>query len=243
RRDELGQRGTAINRMAGRLSGFVTGQRRFLGDIAHELSSPLARIQFALAILERSADEGQRAHVQDLKEEVEHMSSLVSELLSFSKAGMQPAGKNLIPVNVAQTVQRAIDLESTSGTQIDTSVDDKLCVLADPDYLFRSLANLVRNAIRYAGHAGPIQVSARPVREQQVSIMVADSGPGLPPDALEEVFAPFYRPEAARTPGTGGVGLGLAIVKTCVESCHGTVHCRNRAPVGLEVEIRLQAAT
>jgi two-component system sensor histidine kinase CpxA len=75
-----------------------------------------------------------------------------------------------------------------------------------------------------------------------VCINVADSGPGVPEDSLEEIFAPFYRLDASRSQETGGLGLGLAIVRTCVEACRGAVRCRNRRPSGLEVEIRLAAA-
>ncbi|MEO7652542.1 MAG: ATP-binding protein, partial [Bryobacteraceae bacterium] len=70
---------------------------------------------------------------------------------------------------------------------------------------------------------------------------VADCGPGVPADEIENIFTPFYRPELARARETGGVGLGLAIVKSCVEACRGSVTCRNRSPKGLEVTIRLKA--
>jgi two-component system sensor histidine kinase CpxA len=239
RRDELGRLGVAINSMAERLSGFVKGQRRLMGDIAHELCSPIARIQFALGILERHVDESQQSAVADLHEEIEHMSALVGELLSFSKASLEPAVRPLGPVNVAETARRAIERENRSGMQVRMAIDSGLEVMADADYLFRSLANLIRNALRYAGDAGPISVSA--VRDRDaVAITVADCGPGLPPEALEAIFTPFYRPDAARTRESGGAGLGLAIVKSCVEACQGEVRCRNRAPSGLEVEIRLR---
>jgi two-component system, OmpR family, sensor histidine kinase CpxA len=100
----------------------------------------------------------------------------------------------------------------------------------------------VRNAIRYAGDAGPVDIAATPEGEH-VKISVSDSGPGIPDRELENVFRPFYRPEFARQGETGGTGLGLAIVRDCVESCGGAVYCRNRAPSGLEVVIRLAAAT
>jgi two-component system sensor histidine kinase CpxA len=112
RGDELGRLGQAINRMAARLAGFVTGQKRFLGDIAHELCSPLARIQVALGILEQRADEKQMAYVNDLREETEHMSRLVNELLSFSKAGLTPQEIRLEPVNLAATTRHVLELES-----------------------------------------------------------------------------------------------------------------------------------
>jgi two-component system sensor histidine kinase CpxA len=241
RGDELGQLSRAINDMAERLSGYVRGQRRFLGDIAHELCSPIARIQVALAVLEQRAEENQKEYVLGLEEEVEHMSGLINELLSFSKAGMNASTTPLTRVNVAETVRQVLQREAGAQTRIETHIDAQLEVMAQPDYLFRSLANIIRNAIRYAADAGPIVVSGSE-KEGMVSITVADNGPGIPAAELEEVFKPFYRPEFARQRETGGAGLGLAIVKTCVEACGGTVRCRNRSPKGLEVEIRLPAA-
>jgi two-component system sensor histidine kinase CpxA len=241
RHDEIGQMGDAINRMAARLSGFVSGQKRFLGGIAHELCNPIATIQFALGSLERRVTDEQRDGVADIQEEVQHMSALVNELLSFSRAGMQGMDVKLVPVNLAGTLTRVLEREASPAVSIETAVDAQLEALADPEYLFRAISNVVRNAIRYAGHAGPIRVSAT-AAEGKVHITIADEGPGVPEDALDEIFAPFYRLDPARNQQTGGVGLGLAIVKACVESCSGTVRCRNRKPSGLEIEIELAEA-
>ncbi len=241
RRDEIGQLSASINRMASRLEGFVKGQKRFLGDTAHELCSPIARIQVALGLLERSAGPEQQAAVADLRDDVQHMSALVNELLSFSKAGLRPAEVRLEEVTLAETVTRVVGREAAEGIEIAVSVPEHIRVLAEPDLLSRALSNVVRNAIRYAGKAGPIEVSAA-AAEGSVTIRVADSGPGLPDKDLDAVFDPFYRPSEARERETGGVGLGLAIVKTCVTACQGAVQCRNRKPKGFEVEMRLQAA-
>jgi two-component system sensor histidine kinase CpxA len=240
RSDELGHLGQQIDRMAVRLQSFVKNQKRFLGDIAHELCAPIARVQFALGILEQKAEEGQRRHVASLHDEIQEMSALVNELLSFSKAGMHAGSAALAPVAVAAVVDKAVAREAFAGGSIDVRVAPELQVRANEGLLLRALANVLRNAIRYAGDSGPIAIFAE--RDgAQVAIVVTDSGPGLPDAELEEVFAPFYRPEAARTRETGGAGLGLAIVRTCVEACGGTVSCRNRKPTGLEVAIRLEA--
>jgi two-component system sensor histidine kinase CpxA len=241
RGDELGRLGQAINRMAARLSGFVTGQKRFLGDIAHELCSPIARIQVALGILEQRADDKQQAYVNDLRDEVEQMSRLVNELLSFSKAGLTPQEMKLEPVNLAATARRVLESEGAQNSQVQTQIPDNLLVLAQPELLFRALANLVRNAVRYAGEAGPITVSALR-QDGAVAVTVTDQGPGVPDASLHQIFDPFFRGEPSRSRDTGGVGLGLAIVKTCVEACQGTVSARNRVPQGLEVQIVLKAA-
>lgn len=240
RRDELGQLAESINRMAQRLSGFVHGQKRFLGDIAHELCSPIARIQVALGILEQRAADDELDYVLDLKAEVDHMSTLVNELLSFSKAQMG-VGTELTTVNVAQTMARVIERERTNSVEIKQDVNDQLKVIGQPDYVYRSFANVIRNAIRYAGEAGPILVSTRN-GDGMIAICVVDQGPGVPESELDDIFKPFYRPELARTRASGGAGLGLAIVKNCVEACGGTVTCRNRSPKGFEVEMRLVAA-
>ena len=240
RSDELGQLAASINSMAARLSGFVTGQKRFLGDIAHELCAPLARIEFGMGILEHRAPPEERAAVADVQDEVRHMSGLVEELLSFSKAGIASGDRVLLPVDVAEAAETSVSQEAAGG-RVAIEVEPNTFALADQAYLVRALSNLIRNALRYAGDAGPVMVSAHHDRGHVV-IRVSDSGPGLPPEELERIFTPFYRPEKARTRESGGTGLGLAIVKSCVEACGGSVVCRNRVPAGLEVEIRLKAA-
>ncbi len=117
------------------------------------------------------------------------MSALVNELLSFSRAGMQALEIKLASVNVAATVARVLEREASSGVALEVSVDEELDVLADREYLFRAVSNVVRNAIRYAGPAGPIQISAR-TDQDAISITVADNGPGVPEEHLEDLFAP-----------------------------------------------------
>jgi two-component system sensor histidine kinase CpxA len=165
----------------------------------------------------------------------------VNELLLFSRAQLHNTTTPLTRVNVAETVRRVLEREGSEGAQIETHVDEHAEVMAYPEYLFRALANMVRNAIRYAGDCGPIVISAQDTG-RTILISVADQGPGIPEAELEAVFKPFYRPEDARQRETGGVGLGLAIVRTCIEACGGAVHCHNRSPKGLEVEIKLPMA-
>lgn len=260
RSDELGRLGSALNHMSARLREFFTGQKRFLGDIAHELCSPLARMEMALSILEQRADEKQRDYVADVRDELRHMSSLVNELLSFSKAGVGGKNVELKPVLLAELTGRVVARESKEYGGVIVDVPGSLGVMAEPDLLSRALGNVIRNALRYASPvhsgvgysyrptvqhdgrpAGPITVSARE-RDDRVSILVTDSGPGVPEDALHRLFDPFFRPETARTRETGGTGLGLAIVKSCIEACGGTVEVRNVQPSGLQVEFNVARA-
>jgi len=238
RRDELGRLSNAINRMAGRLKDYVTGQKRFLGDAAHELCSPLVRMEVALGILEERADESALSLVRDVREEVTHMRKLANDLLNFSKASLGESHLKLESVNVAQVIEAAKSLEKSSACTVNIQAPDDLQVLGNFELLHRAVANLLRNAARYAGHAGPITISAWQEHET-VFIAVSDEGPGVSASDLEKLFDPFYRVDASRTAETGGVGLGLAIVKSCVEACRGVVSATNRAPHGLEVRLRL----
>ena len=240
RRDELGRLGAEINSMAARLDGFVAGQKRFLGDVAHELCSPLARMQLALGILEQRAEAAQQDSVNDVREDVQEMSNLVNELLSFSKASLREKAVPLQRVPLAELVRRVAAREAGAGDRVQVRIADELTALAEPDLLARALANLIRNALRYAGAAGPVVIAAE-AAAPDVVVSVSDSGPGVPADALQKIFDPFYRLESSRSRDTGGMGLGLAIVKTCVEACQGSVTAANRQPSGLQVDIRLKA--
>jgi len=240
RADEIGRVGQAVDNMADRLSGFVKGQKRFLGDISHELCSPIARIQAALANLEQRADDSQKKYVADLSEEVEHMSELVDELLMFSKAGMKSADIKLKPVLLAEIFQHVVDREGAAAAKLDVDIDDDLTVSADPTLLSRALGNLLRNAVRYAGQSGPIEVCAKK-KSNFIEVTFADQGPGIPSEIMPHIFDPFSRPEQARSRDTGGAGLGLSIVKSCIEACGGKVDCRNREPKGLEFSVTLKS--
>jgi two-component system sensor histidine kinase CpxA len=238
RSDEIGRLTCAINHMTSQLSGYVNGQKLFLRDVAHELGSPIARIQLGLGILEQMADENNHDRIKDVMEDAVHMSNLVNELLSFSRAEMMPQKVKLLPVDLLEIVQKTVDRENRPDIRIITDIPYGLTVFAAPELLTRALSNLLRNAVRYAGHFGPIKITAK--REKgEVIIQVIDSGPGVPGQSLDKLFEPFYRPEPSRKRESGGVGLGLAIVKTCVTTCKGSVSAENLKPSGFAVTIRI----
>lgn len=236
RRDEIGQLGHSVNRMAERLDTLVNGQKRFLGDAAHELGSPLGRLQVATEILETHADPALQPQIADVREEVQHMSALVNELLAFTKAGLQAHLTALAPVPLAPLVQRVLAREDPA-LRVTAHLAEEVTALADPALLERALGNLVRNALRYAP-AGAISLTVG-VKGERALITVADEGPGVPDAALARLGEPFYRPDAARTSEAGGTGLGLAIVRASIAANRGSVTFRNRTPHGFEATIAL----
>ncbi len=245
RGDELGRLSRALAHMGARLEEAAHGQKRFLGDTAHELLSPLARMEMALSILEQHPPpESRDRYIAQALEDVRYTSTLVQDLLAFAKAGLRVPGVALASVRLEDLVDQSVSREAAGG-QVVVAVPEDLYVCADPELLVRALANTVRNAVRYAGHVGPVVITAGDGVDAEgakvVTLQVADRGPGVPPEELDRLFEPFFRPETARTRETGGAGLGLAIVKSCVEACGGKVAVRNLTPTGLQVTFVLAA--
>ncbi len=240
RHDEIGELGVAINRMSSRLELLVGGQKRFLGDIAHELGSPLGRMQMGVGILEERVPPELRPAVADVREEVAHMAGLVAELLAFTRAGLLPRAAAQVRVELEPLVARVLGREAAADA-VAVDLPRGLAVRADADLLARAIGNLLRNALRYAGRDAAITLCAHRV-DTGVEIVVEDAGPGVPREALARLGEPFFRPEIARQRETGGAGLGLAIVRACVEACGGSVHFANREPQGLRASLRLPLA-
>jgi two-component system sensor histidine kinase CpxA len=236
RNDEIGVLARSVNEMAVRLDEYLLGQRRFLGDVAHELASPLARLQLGLAILERQRPDDEK--LQGVIQEARRLADLVNEVLSFSRAAVNQSRVRLGPVPLAPVIARVLERECHDGATVEVKVENDFVVLADAELLARALANLVRNACRHAGRDGPITVAAAR-HHDEIQLEVRDSGPGVPAEMSPHLFEPFYRPEPSRDRATGGVGLGLSIVKTCVEACRGRVTARNVEPHGFAVTITL----
>lgn len=237
RSDEIGRLAASIQSMAARLAVLVSGQKRFLGDTAHELRSPLGRMQIALELLDTRVRETENRYVADLKEDVASLRLLTDDLLQYARAALGDRARALEEVALGPLVERVIAKEG-KGSAIANRLDTGTVVQGDPQLLERAIANVVRNAVKYAGQAGPITIAG--TREgDRVIVSVADEGPGVSPESLDRIFDPFYREDAARNRRTGGVGLGLTIVKTAIEACGGTVSCRNRQPHGLDVRLAL----
>jgi two-component system sensor histidine kinase CpxA len=249
--DEIGRLAEAVNSMAARIHSYVSGQKRLMGDISHELCSPIARLQMALEILRESASDEQQSLLKDISEEVNEMNNLVSELLAFSKAEIKGASSNLSAVAVLPLIE-GISARCGGEERITIDVPAEICVMAEANLLDRALSNLVRNSLRYAGEHAHISIAAAVVTNsgalsgdssKKVAISIRDNGPGVPEESLASLGEPFFRPEASRNRSFGGVGLGLAIVKSCAAACNGTTVIRNLKPHGFEVQICLEAAT
>lgn len=235
RGDELGELATSVNTMAAQLGDYMTQQRRITADVAHELCSPIARMQMALGIVEQRSTPEQAGYLQKLDHELQHMARLVEEVLTFSKAESTREREAPEDFELSELVRQVLAREAPE-TRVQVEMGElKLHTLRSA--LDRAIGNVVRNSVRYAAD---IEIQAE-AKDDRVHILISDRGPGVPEESVARLFEPFYRPEAARGRNTGGSGLGLAIVKRCIEACHGSVVVANREGGGLAVRIELPA--
>jgi two-component system sensor histidine kinase CpxA len=190
----------------------------------------------ALEVLAETASPEQKEMLGDLREEVEQMATLVDELLCFTQTG-ETKDVEMQPITLAPLIETLLQREAPD-LEPDVKLPADLTALAAPDRLERALANIFRNAQQHAAAGKKIQVRAE--RAESVEIKITDFGPGVPEDCLDQLFDPFFRPEAARTRETGGTGLGLAIAKSAIEACGGAIQCRLHEDGGLEFILRLK---
>jgi two-component system, OmpR family, sensor histidine kinase CpxA len=249
RRDEMAELVRDFDAMAERLEKMVKAQSRLLSDISHELRSPLARLNVALALArQRSGDDAQPS-LDRVETEAERLNELIGRLLTIARL---ESGDDVIqkyPVDlgelIAEIAQDA-DFEAQSrDCHVQLVATEDCFVIADPGLLHSAIENVVRNATRYTDEGTIVQVQLERKTgspKAQAVIRVSDSGPGVPGDALEKIFRPFYRIDDARGRRTGGVGLGLAITQRAIRLHGGTVVASNRPGGGLVVEICLPLA-
>jgi two-component system sensor histidine kinase CpxA len=233
--DELGSLGRAIESMAARLDHLISGQKRFLGDAAHELCAPLARIRTAVGILETKLSDSNPNLLSSLEADSAELAALVDEILAFSRAGNRPPV--LRDVELEPLIREVLARESAAVTS-EVAVSPGLTLTTDPTLLGRALANLVRNAAVHAGPHPKVEIEAAEAADW-VSISVTDNGPGVPQAEIPRLFEPFYRLDRSRSRDTGGSGLGLAIVRAAVEACGGETAASLPAGGGFRVTIRL----
>jgi signal transduction histidine kinase len=239
RQDEIGELARAFNRMADQITTLLSAERRLLQDVSHELRSPLARLGFAIELAKTSND--REAALTRIRKEGDRLNQLVDELLQLTRAEGDPAARNIEEITLPDLLEDLVvdcHVEAEAqGCRLVSRIDQSATLSGDRELLRRAIENVLRNAIRHAPAASTVEVELS-VNDGMVTIAVRDEGPGVPSDALAEIFKPFYRVEKARDRTSGGIGLGLAIASRAVELHRGRMSARNAEP-GLVVEIEL----
>jgi signal transduction histidine kinase len=199
----------------------------------------------ALGLARREAGSVAAARFDRMEQEIETVAQLTRELLTFS---LLTAGTPLTksePIDLVAMVRSVIeDAAFERPDHLIRLVCDEtvLRVDGDPVLLRRAVENVLRNALFYAHDGTGVDVAIEHLADGGVRITICDEGPGVPPEALEHLFDPFYRVDEARARNTGGIGLGLAICDRAIRLHGGWVVAENRRPSGLAVKLELPAS-
>jgi signal transduction histidine kinase len=247
-RDEIGDLADAFNGMADNLARVEHLRRNMIGDIAHELRSPLTNIRCQLETLQDGLAAPSPEIISSIHEEAMLLNRLIEDLqdLALAEAGQLRLLRETVDLGalIDQTV--AAMRNQAISKEIDLCVDVSAGLsraTADSERVAQVLRNLLTNAITHTPKNGRIEIRASAINvDGYVSITVTDSGPGIAPEHLPFVFERFYRADDSRARSTGGAGLGLAIVKQLVEAQGGRVWAKSEPGNGSVFGVDLPAS-
>ncbi len=236
--DEIGDLAKRYDSMAEKINGLLERQKTLFHDVSHELRSPLARIDVALALIEKNPQDSARA-IKRIEAEVELLDSLVEALLTYARLD-ENAPITFEEADITSLLEAIVsdaDFEGIAkNVHVTLDADCSLNAKVHIESISSALENLIRNALRFSSAGDAVRVFAHR-EEGGIVIRVRDSGPGITPEDLTRMFEPFAR---GKNQATGsGFGLGLAIAKRAIERHHGTLTATNVAPHGLEMRITL----
>ena len=217
--DEVAVLASSFNQSAQRIQALLAGHRQLLANASHELRSPLARLQMRLAMLAEQQQLEQTPAVQAMRQDMRELNQLVEEILLASRLDTLE-----IPLDYQSVDLAALLAEECARTTADCSAQS-VQVMGEERLLRRLIRNLLENARRHGG--GEVTAQLCRVDAEYVTLQVMDRGVGIPLDAQQQVFEPFYRP-SGHGEAQGGWGLGLSLVKQIATRHGGTVTCQSR---------------
>lgn len=257
RRDELVSLAADFDEMAEKIQSLIESQRRLLGDISHELRSPLARLNVALELARQRSGAEATSALERIQREAEILNEMIGQLLALTRleSGTEEIHKTQFDLEpLVREVVKDADFEARARKRsVKLGVSEPAVIEGIPNLLRRAIENVVRNAVHYtaegteveiklSGESNGTDLASDTSKRECVIIVVRDHGPGVPDEALSEIFRPFYRVDEARDRNAGGVGLGLAIAERAVRLHGGKVKAANVANGGLVVTIILPIA-
>lgn len=230
--DEVGQLAIAFNNMATSLASTESVRRSFIGNVSHELKTPMTTIAgFIDGILDGTIPPDKRdKYLRIVSDEVNRLARLVRSMLNIAR--MESGEMKLAPVDfdINQTVcttvftfEQQIDQKNLEIRGLDSG---KFMVSADPDLIHQVVYNLVENAVKFANDGGYLEFSYR-AEGAYTCVGIKNSGDGIPKDEIPHVFEKFYKSDRSRSLDKNGVGLGLHIVRTIINLHSGNIIVRS----------------
>ena len=236
-RDEIGELGRTFNSMAEGLERAERQRRNLIADVAHELRTPLSNVQGYLEAVKDGLLQPDIATIDTIHQQVLQLAHLVEDLRVLALAEAGSLRLNLEPDSLEDVLRRSVEAiqprAETRGISVSLEVPPGLpLVEMDRARIAQVVGNLLENAILHTPQGGQVAVSAEVVGTSSARVTVADTGEGIPPEDLPQVFERFYRVDPSRTRATGGVGLGLTIAKQIVEAHGGTIRAESKPGKG-----------
>jgi len=246
RTDELASLAHDFDRMAERIQLLLEQQKLLLRDISHELRSPLARLTVSAELVQR----GDLPAAARMQSDIKTLETMISDLLTLARIDASDKHSRRDPVHIGRLIQRIVKDASFEGaaetkTVVQTGVFDRY-ISGDTGLLHSCIENIVRNALKHTPGAGVVEVNIADVsnfRGSMIAITTRDEGTGVPEEALEQIFDPFFRIASQNSHKQGGAGLGLSISKRIATLYGGTVAAQNLPDGGFQVQVLLPAAT
>jgi two-component system osmolarity sensor histidine kinase EnvZ len=225
---EVRQAGHAFIEMKRRIERAVESRTTMLNGVSHDLRTILTRFKLSLALIDETPE------IDDLRRDVDEMTRMLEGYLAFARGDL---GEQAVTADLRTILQELRADSERSGHQTTVRLSGDPMVTVRVDAFRRLLFNLLSNAAR---HGETIAISANH-ETRWLAVMVDDDGPGIPPEAREEVFKPFVRLDEARNQDEGGSGLGLAIARDIARSHGGDVTLGDSPLGGLRATVRLPA--
>lgn len=236
--DELTRLALTFNEMIERLQRSFEKQNRFVSDASHELRTPIAVIQgYADMIIRwgKNDPEVLKESVIAIEKETENMKALVERLLFLARNDQAEMRMKMEPFNLyAVLLEVAEENRMAFHRSISIRIAESITLTADRALIKQMLRALTDNAVKYTPIDGAITIEAMK-KGNGVTIVVQDSGIGIPAKDLPHVFDRFYRVDKARSRERGGTGLGLSIVQRIVEAHHGTIQIESKPGQGTAI--------
>jgi two-component system OmpR family sensor kinase/two-component system sensor histidine kinase BaeS len=235
--DELAALGQAFNHMAESLQRAEESRRAMTADIAHELRNPLAVQRAHLEALQDGIYPLTVENLTPILEQNQLLTRLVEDLRTLALADAGQLKLECEPADLALLVESALEhfAPQAAARRIElrfhTPTDSIPSLHLDPQRIDQILSNLLSNALRYTPEGGVIELRLA-TTPSTVQLVLRDSGPGIPPEALPYVFERFYRADKGRSRSEGGTGLGLAIARKLAEAHGGSLTAANHPQGG-----------
>lgn len=231
--DEIAQLAVRFNQMATQLEQVESMRRQLIGDVTHELRTPLTSIKGYMEGLVDGVLPSTPETFDQIHREADRLSRLVDDLQELSRVEAKAYSLDIRSVTVSNLVQTTVKRLTPQATAKRITIHSNLPadlppLQADEDRITQVLVNLVANAIQYTPEGGDVTISAaRQIDE--IHISVKDTGVGIPPEHLANLFTRFYRVDKSRSRNAGGgSGIGLTIAKHLVEAHGGRIWAESK---------------